>query len=200
MRDAREAPVTVYAAGLVAATRYVEALQPRLPFSVATARLALVYGPRQSTEYLVPWLITRCLAAEHSTVRQPMDRRDLVFVDDVVAALMLMTETRLSGATVINIASGVAPTMRELAELVIEKTGANPDLVECAHGSQPSEGGDLRPSPELAQRLLGWQARTALAEGLERTVNWYRTHAVHERAPETAAAAIAPKHATAGAA
>ena len=90
--------------------------------------------------------------------------------------------------------------MREVAQLVIEQTGADPDLIKYGHGSPPSGAADLRGSPELAQRLLGWQARTALAEGLERTVNWYRTHAVHERAPETAAAAIAPKHATAGAA
>ena len=198
--DAREAPVTVYGAGLVAATQYVGALQSRLPFSVATARLALVYGPSQSVDYLLPALITRCLAGEVSIVRRPTDRRDLIFVEDAVGLCSAWLQRRCRRPRVVNISSGVAPMMREVAQLVIEQTGAAPDLIEYKYGGPPSGAADLRGSPELAQRLLGWQARTALAEGLERTVNWYRTHPVHERAPETAAAAIAPKHATAGAA
>ena len=68
--EAREEPVTVYGASLVAATHFVGALQSRLPFSVATARLALVYGPSQSIDYLVPLLITRCLAGKNSIVNR----------------------------------------------------------------------------------------------------------------------------------
>ena len=65
--ETREQPETVYAAGLVAAAHYVGALQSRLPFPVVTARLSLIYGPRQSTEYLVPYLITSCLDGVHAT-------------------------------------------------------------------------------------------------------------------------------------
>ena len=185
--DVRELPVTAYGAGLVAQTHFVNALQPRLPFCVATARLALVYGPSQSTDYLLPSLITRCLAGEHSIVRRPTDRRDLVFVEDVVSALLLMAAVPLPGAAVINISSGVAPTMREVAEHVIEQTGAESGLVEYADDSSPSGPVDLRPSPERARRLLGWQAGTTLGEGLERTVNWYRDRIYSARK-------IMPKH------
>ena len=198
--DAREAPVTVYGAGLVAATHFVGALQSRLPFCVATARLALVYGPSQSVDYLLPALITRCLAGEVSIVRRPSDRRDLIFVEDAVAALLRMTAAPLPPAAVINISSGVAPTMREVAQLVIEQTGAEPDLIEYEHGSPPSGVADLRGSPERAHGLLGWQTRIALAEGLEQTVSWYRTHPVPKHRPKTAAAAVSPSHATVGAA
>jgi nucleoside-diphosphate-sugar epimerase len=198
--EAREAPVTVYGAGLVAATHYVGALQSRLPFSVATARLALVYGPSQSVDYLLPALITRCLAGEDSIVRRPSDRRDLIFVEDAVAALLRMAAAALPAAAVINISTGIAPTMREVAQLVIEQTGAEPDLVEYRHGSPPSGAADLRGSPEQAHSLLGWQARMTLPEGLERTVDWYRSHPVHEARPKRAAAAISPKHAMVGAA
>src|SRR5262245_11001214 len=107
--EAREAPVTVYGAGLVAATHFIGALQSRLSFSVATARLALIYGPSQSTDYLLPTLITRCLAGQEAVVRRPMDRRDLIFVGDAVAALLRMAAVPLPKTAILNISSGFAP-------------------------------------------------------------------------------------------
>ena len=120
------------------------------------------------------------LPVEHSIVLRPADRRDLVFVEDVVAALLLMAAAPLPRGALINIASGVAPTMRKVAQLVIEQTGVRPDLVEYGDGSSPGGASDLRPSPERARDLLGWHARVGLAEGLSRTVNWYRDRVLHQ--------------------
>jgi UDP-glucose 4-epimerase len=194
--EAREAPVTVYGAGLVAATHYVGALQSRLPFSVATARLALIYGPSQSTDYLLPSLITLCLAGENAVVRRPMDRRDLIFVADAVGALLRMAEAPLPKTAIVNISSGFAPTMREVAELVVEQTGAQPKLIKYADGSPPSGVANLCGSPERARDLLGWHARIGLAEGLARTVNWYRNRAFQNGSPKSAAAISSPKNGT----
>ena len=196
--EAREEPVTAYGASLVAATHFVGALQPRLPFTVATARLALVYGPSQSIDYLVPLLITRCLAGKDSIINRPEDRRDFIFVDDAVAALLCVAAAPLLGHTVINISSGAAPTMREVAQLVVEQTGARPDLIEFSNGSPPTGVTDLRGSPERARALLGWRSRIALAEGLKRTVSWYRDRAFQKGMPETAKAASLAREWNAG--
>ncbi|MCT7376944.1 NAD-dependent epimerase/dehydratase family protein [Chelativorans salis] len=172
--DAREEPVTLYGAGLVAATHLAAALQPRLPFPVATARLALVYGPTQSKDYFLPWLIRRCLAGEPSTVRRPQDRRDLIHIDDAVAALMRMGRVLLSGAAVVNIATGLALTMRELAEQVVEATGTDPGLVTYGKGNPLHGAPDLCGSPDRAAQLLSWRARIPLPEGISRLVAWHR--------------------------
>ena len=89
--------MTAYGAGVVAATHLTAALQPRLPFRISTARLALVYGPAQSTDYLIPYLIQRCLDGLPSVVRRPDDRRDLIHVDDVVDGLLRLAEVELPG-------------------------------------------------------------------------------------------------------
>jgi nucleoside-diphosphate-sugar epimerase len=174
--DLREAPVTAYGAGMLAATHYLGALQPRLPFPVATARLALIYGPAQSTDYLLPLLIKQCLAGEASAIRRPDDRRDLLFAADGVAALMRMAATTLPPAAVVNICTGVAPTMREVAGLVLDATGADPGLVEFGDGPV-SGAADLRGSPDRAIELMDWRAKTALKDGIAQTVAWYRAEA-----------------------
>jgi UDP-glucose 4-epimerase len=189
--DAREAPATVYGAGMVAASHYVGAMQARLPFPVATARLALIYGPAQSTDYLVPALLEKCLAGEVSTIRRPDDRRDLLFIADAVEALMRMAAVSLPPAALLNICSGVAPTMREVAALVVQATDADPSLIQ--YGDGPISGvADLRGSPELAGRLLQWRARTGLAAGLAQTVKWYRERAFQDQKFKAAADAARP--------
>ena len=185
--DVREAPATVYGAGLVAATHYVSALRARLPFPVATARLALIYGAAQSADYLVPALVEKCLAGEVSTIRRPDDRRDLLFIGDAVEALMRMAAMSLPPAAIVNICTGIAPTMREVAGLVVDATAADPNLIEFGDG--PISGAaDLRGSPELASELLQWRARTALAAGMAQTVKWYRERALPDQKFKTATA------------
>ncbi|PDT46721.1 NAD-dependent epimerase/dehydratase family protein [Sinorhizobium fredii] len=174
--ETRETPVNAYGAELVAATHLVVALQRRLPFPVVTARLALVYGAFQSTAYLLPWLITRCLAGEISIVRHPEDRRDLIYIDDAVGGLLRLAAAQMPGGTIINIGTGFAPTMRDVARLIIAETGADPSLVQYGPADGSSGIPDFRAVTALARTLLGWSASTPLAEGLVQTVAWYREH------------------------
>lgn len=172
--DSRELPVTAYGAELAAATHFIGGLQARLPFPVITARLALVYGPMQSTKFMIPLLIERCLAGQHCVVHNPGDRRDLVYVDDVVEALLRIADAPVS-TRLVNVATGIAPTMREVAKLIVEHTGADPDLIEYGAGFSPRGIRDLRASTARAKDLFGWSMRVPLAEGLARTVAWRRT-------------------------
>lgn len=177
----REAPVNAYGAELTAAAHLVGALQRRLSFPVVTARLALVYGAFQSTAYLLPWLITRCLAGEPSVVRHPEDRRDLIYVDDAVDGLLCLADAQTPGGTIVNIATGFAPSMREVARLIVAETGADPSLIEYGAASGSSGIPDFRADTALARNLMSWTASTPLAEGLIRTVAWYRERRRPER-------------------
>jgi nucleoside-diphosphate-sugar epimerase len=171
--DSREAPVNAYGAELAAATHFIGGLHARLPFPVITARLALIFGPMQSTEFMIPMLIERCLAGQHCVVHHPTDRRDLLYVDDVVEALLRIANAPVS-TRLVNVATGIAPPMREVARLIVEQTGADPALIE--YGSATSTGGirDFRAAPGRAKDLFGWSARIPFAEGLARTIAWHR--------------------------
>lgn len=168
----REQPRTVYTAAMVAGAHYCAMLQPRLAFPVLTARFALTYGPGQSEEFLLPALLRRCLADETTVVRQPDNRRDMVFVDDIVAGLRAMARSDLPGGTIINLSSGQARKIREIVELALRVTGTPDDRVTMESGDRD------RPSlrvdtvcgvPDLAALNLGWRARTSLEEGIART-------------------------------
>ncbi len=168
--ELREAPVNPYGASMLAGTHYLGMLEPALPCPVATARLALIYGPGQSEDFFVASAIRKCLAGERVAVARPADRRDLIHVDDAVAGLLALARTPPPGASIVNIATGIAPLMREVAQIVVASTGADPVLVQYGRSPREEPVSELRADTSRARALLGWEARIGLAWGIRQTV------------------------------
>jgi nucleoside-diphosphate-sugar epimerase len=102
--------------------------------------------------------------------------RDLLYVDDLVAALLLAATRRdLSGA-VLNLSGGREYVVREVAEEIARLAGT-PELLRVGSAlERPGELYRLLGSGKLADEALGWRPRTGLLDGLRRTVEWYREH------------------------
>ncbi|WP_299917226.1 NAD(P)-dependent oxidoreductase [uncultured Roseobacter sp.] len=163
-------PRNAYGASLLAGTQFMSMARSRLPFDAVTARLALTYGPGQSRDFLIPHLVDQLLKNETVTIARPDDRRDLIYVEDVVAALLQIADRPGAVGPVVNVCSSEAPRMSEVALMLLRATKAARDLVEISHQtSQPVElvcdGGHMA-------ETLGWSAGVPLFDGLERTVQW----------------------------
>lgn len=169
----RERPQSPYAAALVAGTRQSEMLASRLPFPLITARLALIHGRDQSEAFLVPMLLRHCLDGRPITIHRPNDRRDLVHVSDAIEALCrLSAQTPTQGMTV-NISSGEAPSVAEVASLALAVTGADPALIRH---SDSTDATVVCSSAALAKALIGWAPRIGLREGMADTASTMQTH------------------------
>lgn len=164
--DRREYPATPYGARMLAATQHVEMLAPALPFAAHTARLALTYGKGQSPRFLVPALFEACSNDRPIIIRRPDDRRDLIHVSDVVDALMRLGERQHGASLTLNIATGIAPSMREVAALVCDITGCDRSLVTFADPGPERPPSVLLASCDKARDQLGWSATINLEQGL----------------------------------
>jgi GDP-L-fucose synthase len=101
--------------------------------------------------------------------------REFLYVDDAVEGIALAA-ARYDGAEPVNLGSGTEIAIRDLAELIAELTGFTGEIVwdETKPNGQPRRLLDVT----RAERLFGFKARTDFREGLERTVAWYRSHAL----------------------
>ncbi|NVK12662.1 MAG: NAD(P)-dependent oxidoreductase [Rhodobacteraceae bacterium] len=171
---AREAPLNAYGASMLAATRYLEMAQPRLPFAAATARLALTYGPGQSQDFLIPQLARNLTAGRVTELRSPHSRRELIHVEDAVAGLLAIAARPAAAGPVVNLGSGLAPDMAELAALMARLAQAPQALIrlpaEAAAGR--GTGSLLHTDTSRIRSRLGWAPQFTLAEGLERILQW----------------------------
>ncbi|MBO9517221.1 MAG: NAD(P)-dependent oxidoreductase [Porphyrobacter sp.] len=167
--DVREAPSNPYGTALLAGTQYLEMLAGKLTFPVITARLALTYGPGQSHTFLLPALIEACVEGRDFEIKRPDDRRDMIHVDEVVDALLCLAKQHDRACRLVNIGTGVAPTMREVAETVVAQTGCDPQRVHFGAGqSTPTE---LRSDTSRAWKVFGWRASLSMKDGLARLLS-----------------------------
>lgn len=177
----RERPRSAYGAAMLAGTHFLQMLEPAMPFSIVTARLALTYGPGQSSSFLVPAMVDACLAGRPLRIERPDDRRDLIHVDDVVAAFIALAETRNVKSGVINVATGTAPSMREVAAEVISATRCDPKLVEQGRQLPGSDVEELRCDPSLAREMYSWGPRIGLRQGISQLIEAKRAELARPR-------------------
>ncbi|NNC51859.1 MAG: NAD(P)-dependent oxidoreductase, partial [Erythrobacter sp.] len=107
-------------------------------------------------------------------LQRPDDRRDLIHIDDVIDALLIMGQTPLPGARHVNVSTGQAPTMRQVASRILEVMGCNADLVEIADNSPSQKPSVLLSDATLAGQIYGWRSKIGIDQGLELHANAYR--------------------------
>jgi len=177
----RERPVSPYSASQAATTHFCQMLQRRLQLPIVTLRPSLTYGPAQSVDFFIPALIVRCLQGEDFEMTKGEQRRDFLYVEDVVDAYVRAALAAGVVGEVINIGSGVAAPVREIAMTVVRLSGARTRLRIGVIPERVTEITDLVCKNDKAARLLGWQPVTSLADGLIRTIAWYRQHSASTR-------------------
>lgn len=177
--DQREAPTSPYSASLMSTTHWLQMLQPHVDFAVITLRLALTYGPAQSHDFLIPALINAFLRGEHFATTGGRQKRDLLYVDDVIAAFLQAAKGPELRGAVINISSETSYRMHDVALQLAGLMGKEHLLDVGAAPPRPMDRPEVSGQIGRAADQLGWQPKTGLAAGLEKTIDWYRKW--HER-------------------
>jgi nucleoside-diphosphate-sugar epimerase len=103
------------------------------------------------------------------------ETRDYTFVDDVVDGLLGGGLSDLAAGEAFNLAAGNEVPISELARMINELTGNSAGIAYGERRAWDRESRRLA-ATEKARNLLGFEAATPLAEGLARTVAWFRAH------------------------
>jgi GDP-L-fucose synthase len=141
---------------------------------------ANLYGPRDNfdleTSHVIPALIRKMVESPDEVVLwgDGSPTREFLYVDDAVEGLALAAE-RYDGAEPVNLGTGSEISIRQLAELIAELTGFEGQITWDT--SQPNGQPRRSLDTSRARELFGFEARTSLREGLERTIAWYRAAA-----------------------
>lgn len=141
---------------------------------IKVARIFNTYGPRMHPNdgRVVSNFIVQALQGKPVTIYgQGTQTRAFCFVDDLVEGLIRLMETPDEVTGPVNLGNPHEITVRELAERVIALCG---DGVPLDRRPLPQDDPARRcPDISLARRLLGWEPRVPLEEGLRRTVAYF---------------------------
>jgi dTDP-glucose 4,6-dehydratase len=159
------------------AKRYAEALTTAYRtyhgLDTAIVRIFNTFGPRMRPDdgRAIPTFIRQALVGEPLTVAgDGRQTRSVCYVDDLVEGIMRLLRCDHPGP--MNIGNPSEMSVLDLARLVTEVTGS-PSGVTFV--SRPQDDPSVRqPDITLARDVLEWEPQVPIAEGLARTVAWFR--------------------------
>jgi len=171
-------PLSPYALQKLAGERYCRVFWLNYGLETVSLRYFNVFGPRQDpqSQYaaVIPRFVNAYLDGVPATVYGDGEQsRDFCFIENTVEAnLLACTAPDVAGRT-FNIACGERVSLLGVLDTLAEILGRR---IPPRH--EPARTGDIKHSLadiSAARQALGYGARIKFAEGLRRTVDWYRT-------------------------
>lgn len=141
-------------------------------------RLSNIYGPRaqmQSPEFgVINWFIRLALDKKPIPIMgNGLIKRDCLYIDDCVNALLLLGEKEEAVGRIYNIGDSNPTNFKTIAEVIAKKTGAEIQYTEFSEDRKRIEPGDFYPDVSKL-RHLGWTIKTDLHKGLGKTIRFYQ--------------------------
>jgi len=144
---------------------------------IKVVRIFNTYGPRMHPYdgRVVSNFIRQALAGEDITIYgDGSQTRSFCYRDDLIEAMVRMMDAPPGFHGPVNIGNPGEFTIRELAELVVELTGAQSQIV-VARELPEDDPLQRQPDISLAREHLDWEPKIPLRDGLERTIAWFRS-------------------------
>lgn len=158
----------------------------QLDVDVRIARIFNTYGPNMHPYdgRVVSNFIRQALSGGPISIYgDGLQTRSFCYVDDLIDGLVSMMEGPDDLHGPVNIGYPVEHTVRELADLVLARTGCEAGIEFCG----PAADDPARRCPDitLARDRLGWNPEVDLATGLDRTIAWFRSIDLSDWSPPT---------------
>jgi UDP-glucose 4-epimerase len=184
-------PRSAYGFSKLAGEVYTRAAHQQHGLDFTICRPFNAYGPGELPDpgepgiaHAVPDLIAKTLAGQRplEIFGSGEQTRTLTHVDDIADGVVTALGSPAAENEDFNISASQELSIAEVARLVWEACGEDPQELELAH--LPSFEVDVQrrwPAVEKAQRLLGWEAQVKLSDGIPQTVEWLRERGVGSR-------------------
>lgn len=148
-------------------------------------RLTNIYGPRSQMKHsrfgVVNWFVRQ--AIDNETIKVFGDGkilRDFLYIDDCVEAILAAALSKKADGEIFNVGIDKPTNFLELVENVIKiSKGGRWEFAEFSPERKAQEPGDFYSDISKIKERIGWYPKTGLEEGLNKTVEYYRSNKKH---------------------
>ncbi len=169
-------PTTLYGAAKLSTFWLLDRLAAADGASSAWLRLFSSYGPGDDPSWMIPYLINKLLKGERPSLTLCEQRWDYIYIDDAAASVVALIDCDGTGA--FNLGSGEAVPLREVVETIRDLVDPALPLGFGEVLYRPDQVMHLEANIDRLREAAGWAPKVSLAEGLARTVAYYRSAAL----------------------
>jgi nucleoside-diphosphate-sugar epimerase len=172
-------PLSPYAVAKLVGEYYCQVFTRVYGLETVSLRYFNVFGPRQDPGSQYSGVVSRFISALLSDERPVIygdgeQSRDFTYIDNVVFANLNAASATDAAGKVINVANGERITLNQLLRELQELTGkqdVKADYLESRVGDVRHSLADIT----MARELLGYESKVELREGLQRTIDWWKS-------------------------
>jgi UDP-glucose 4-epimerase len=170
-------PLSPYGAGKLVGEAYCQAYAGSFGLNTVALRFSNVYGPLSAhkTKNAVPSFISLALRGQDLLIYgDGSQTRDFIYVEDLCEGILHSVTTDDISGEVFQLGTSIETSILEIAEIVRDVAEA-----DVAINFEPRRAGEVyksRVDISKATRLLGFNPKIDVKEGLARTAAWYRRH------------------------
>ncbi len=178
-------PKGIYAVNNLGAEMMMQVYGDVHALKCACLRITNTFGARHQMmhdEYgVVNWFIRKAVDDEALPVfGDGMILRDYLYIDDLIECLMQTALCEAAYGDVFNVGTGVPVSFRELAAVIVEVAGSGSyAFTDFTRERAEVEPGDYYADVSKIRKVVGWQARTDIRDGLAKTIAFYRENRQH---------------------
>jgi len=129
------------------------------------------YGQGQPERTFIPATLRAALAGKDFPMTAGTQARDWIFAEDVATGFLAMLRQNLSPATTIDIGTGTATPLIDVAELIYQTVNRGGRPLPGTLPSRPGEDPTQTADAATTQALTGWQSKTSLEEGIKKLLH-----------------------------
>jgi len=170
-------PISPYGAAKLATENYLYYFYNAYGLKYISLRYANIYGPRQDPygeAGVVAIFSSKMIKGESAVINgDGLQTRDYVYVGDAVDANLRAIESGFIGP--LNIGTGRETTVVRLFN-ILKKVSGKASMEEAYGPSREGEQRRSQLSNKLAGKMLGWQPKVSIEEGLKLTYHWFKKH------------------------
>jgi UDP-glucose 4-epimerase len=190
-------PKAIYEVSNLTAEKIIQVYHQTHGIPAVMLRLTNIYGPRAQMRHsqygVVNWFVRQALDGEPIRVfGTGQILRDFVYVDDCVDAILAAATCDDAVGEIFNVGWDRPTSFLELAK-TLERlcAGCTWHFAPFSAERAAQEPGDFYSDITKIRRVVGWEPRTGLEDGLTRTLDYYRRHRDHYWQPARATARAA---------
>lgn len=164
-------PLSPYGWSKRAARDLVGSWSPRTGIPAILLRPFIMYGPGQRGDMLIPSAIAAARRREKTAFTDGRQRRDFVYIDDVVEAIVLAARSALTGFHEFNLGGGEGVPVADILMAIARHVGAEAFFDLGARPRRPGEPDLQAADITRARDVLGWRPSIAWPDGLARCLS-----------------------------
>ena len=169
-------PQSPYAASKIAADKLAESFFRSYGLPVSILRPFNTFGPRQSLRAIIPTIITQLLGGKKVVVGSIEPRRDFTFVADTVRGFILLAGKNGAEGDTFNLGTKKDISVGEVIIMTSKLIGVTPKIKVDRRRIRDNQSEVMRLMSDnsKAAKILAWQPKYSLEEGLNLTIDWLK--------------------------